>query len=404
MRVGGWTSAGCHRRVSRSSRRAHEARSSCRPVSTPGRRSSISSRAPHPSRNQTIAPARTSIGTSVNKAGSGLTRGISDMIAPGLHMTLWIRRGVVTLVLLAGASVSALDQQGGGRGGGRGGVEEEDVILPNGKSQKDEILKAEFQQNLKDAAELADLAEQLKIDLEKNDRYILSMATLKKTDDIEKLARRIRARLRHNSHIPLLAPGGANPAGGSTGEDAGRGAARLRRLAELETRTRLAGDRPRGRSGRGYRFACAGIGYRGGECDPERHRGPGTRLHRRPRQLSRGGVLRHLAGAGFVGGGRRARRFAQGGDRYQPYLRGELHPRPRAVDLGPRQQADGGETVRRRTQPGVAARVGWRQRVDASPLAGATQTRRVPPLHRLRDQFAGVFALLLDPAHKVRCQ
>jgi hypothetical protein len=113
-------------------------------------------------------------------------------------MTLWIRRGVVTLVLLAGASVSALDQQGGGRGGGRGGVEEEDVILPNGKSQKDEILKAEFQQNLKDAAELADLAEQLKIDLEKNDRYILSMATLKKTDDIEKLARRIRARLRHN--------------------------------------------------------------------------------------------------------------------------------------------------------------------------------------------------------------
>ena len=113
-------------------------------------------------------------------------------------MTLWIRRAVVTLVLLAGASVSALDQQGGGRGGGRGGVEEEDVILPNGKSQKDEILKAEFQQNLKDAAELADLAEQLKIDLEKNDRYILSMATLKKTDDIEKLARRIRARLRHN--------------------------------------------------------------------------------------------------------------------------------------------------------------------------------------------------------------
>ncbi len=111
-------------------------------------------------------------------------------------MTLWIRRGVVTLVLLAGATVSALDQQGGGRGGR--GAEEEDVILPNGKLQKDEILKAEHRQNLKDAAELADLAEQLKIDLEKNDRYILSMATLKKTDDIEKLARRIRSRLRHN--------------------------------------------------------------------------------------------------------------------------------------------------------------------------------------------------------------
>ena len=116
-------------------------------------------------------------------------------------MILWIRRGAVALVLLAGVSVYALQQQqGGGRGGTRrgGAAEEEDVILPSGKSQKEEILKAEHQQNLKDAAELADLAEQLKIELEKNDRYILSMATLKRTDDIEKLAKRIRARLLHN--------------------------------------------------------------------------------------------------------------------------------------------------------------------------------------------------------------
>jgi len=100
----------------------------------------------------------------------------------------------VALVLLAGVSVYAL-QQGGG--GGRDDAEE-DVILPNGKSQKEEILKAEHRQNIKDAADLATLAEQLKIDLEKNDRYVLSIATLKKTDDIEKLAKRIRARLRHN--------------------------------------------------------------------------------------------------------------------------------------------------------------------------------------------------------------
>jgi hypothetical protein len=113
-------------------------------------------------------------------------------------MTLWIRRGVVAVVLLAGVSVYALQQEGGGRGGRRGGAEEDDVILPSGKLQKDEILKAEHRQNLKDAAELAELAEQLKIDLEKSDRYVLSMATLKKTDDIEKLAKRIRARLRHN--------------------------------------------------------------------------------------------------------------------------------------------------------------------------------------------------------------
>ena len=115
-------------------------------------------------------------------------------------MRLWIRRGVVAaaLILLAGASVFAFQQTGRG-GGRRGGVgDEEEVVLPNGKSQREEILKAEHQQNIKDAAELADLAEQLKIDLEKNDRYVLSMATLKKTDDIEKLAKRIRARMRHN--------------------------------------------------------------------------------------------------------------------------------------------------------------------------------------------------------------
>lgn len=114
-------------------------------------------------------------------------------------MKLWIRRGMVSVILLAGASVYAL-QQGppGGRGAGRRGGEEEDVVLPNGKLQKDEILRAEHQQNLKDAAELSELAEQLKIELEKNDRYVLSLATLKKTDDIEKLAKRIRARLRHN--------------------------------------------------------------------------------------------------------------------------------------------------------------------------------------------------------------
>jgi hypothetical protein len=82
------------------------------------------------------------------------------------------------------------------RGGRRGG-EDEDVTLPSGKSQRDEILKAEHVQNMKDASDLADLAQQLKLDLEKNDRYVVSMATLKKTDDIEKLAKRIRSRLRH---------------------------------------------------------------------------------------------------------------------------------------------------------------------------------------------------------------
>ena len=97
--------------------------------------------------------------------------------------------------LAAGLVASAIPQRGGRGGGAQGG--EEEVTLPNGKSQKDEILKAEHQQNLKDAADLMDLAQQLKLDLEKNDRYVVSLATIKKTDEIEKLAKRIRGRLRH---------------------------------------------------------------------------------------------------------------------------------------------------------------------------------------------------------------
>jgi hypothetical protein len=72
-----------------------------------------------------------------------------------------------------------------------------DVQLPNGKSQRAEILKAERLQNIKDAAEIVELAKDLQQELEKNESYVLSMTSIKKTDEIEKLAKRIRGRLRH---------------------------------------------------------------------------------------------------------------------------------------------------------------------------------------------------------------
>jgi len=73
---------------------------------------------------------------------------------------------------------------------------QEDPKLPDGRSQKEAILKADHEQSLKDAALLMKLSEELKIDLEKNDRHVLSVATLKKLDDIEKVARRIRGRMK----------------------------------------------------------------------------------------------------------------------------------------------------------------------------------------------------------------
>jgi hypothetical protein len=71
----------------------------------------------------------------------------------------------------------------------------DNIRLPNGKLQRDEILKADQERNLADAAELARLAAEVKEDIEKNDRYIVSVKTLKKLDDIAKLTRNIHGRL-----------------------------------------------------------------------------------------------------------------------------------------------------------------------------------------------------------------
>ena len=48
------------------------------------------------------------------------------------------------------------------------------------------------------AAQLVDLSKELQQEIEKNESYVLSLGTLKKTDEIEKLVKRIRSRLRHN--------------------------------------------------------------------------------------------------------------------------------------------------------------------------------------------------------------
>jgi hypothetical protein len=68
---------------------------------------------------------------------------------------------------------------------------------PNGKLQQDEILKADHQKDLKDVAQLIELAGQLKLELEKNDQHVLSISSLKKTEEIEKLAKHIHSRLVH---------------------------------------------------------------------------------------------------------------------------------------------------------------------------------------------------------------
>jgi hypothetical protein len=76
------------------------------------------------------------------------------------------------------------------------GVPPEDTRLPNGKLQRDAIVKADYDSNLKDARELNDLVKSFELDLEKSDAFVLSLGLLKKLDDMEKITKRIRGRMR----------------------------------------------------------------------------------------------------------------------------------------------------------------------------------------------------------------
>lgn len=72
---------------------------------------------------------------------------------------------------------------------------ENDRRLPNGKSWSISMAKEEHEHALKDAGDLINLAQQLKAELEKSGNYVVPLSTVKKTEDIEKLAKRIRSRL-----------------------------------------------------------------------------------------------------------------------------------------------------------------------------------------------------------------
>lgn len=73
---------------------------------------------------------------------------------------------------------------------------DEDQKLPNGKSQKDAIAKQEHQQALKDTNDLIAVAQQLKDELQKAGDYVVPLSSVKKTEEIERLARKIRGRLK----------------------------------------------------------------------------------------------------------------------------------------------------------------------------------------------------------------
>jgi hypothetical protein len=74
--------------------------------------------------------------------------------------------------------------------------ESQERRLPDGRSQNDAIAKQRHEEALKDARQLVTLAEQVRDEVEKAGRFVVPITTIKKTEEIEKLARKIRGRLK----------------------------------------------------------------------------------------------------------------------------------------------------------------------------------------------------------------
>jgi len=74
--------------------------------------------------------------------------------------------------------------------------DEEGPRLPNGRSQFDAILQDDHEKNLADLNRIVKLVEEVKIDMEKNDRFVLSIAALKKLQEVEELSKKVRDRMK----------------------------------------------------------------------------------------------------------------------------------------------------------------------------------------------------------------
>ncbi len=68
--------------------------------------------------------------------------------------------------------------------------------LPNGKTQIDEILKADHAKSLEDLKQITEISQALAAEMEHDTSHVLSLSSIRKTEEIEKLARRIRGRMR----------------------------------------------------------------------------------------------------------------------------------------------------------------------------------------------------------------
>jgi len=111
------------------------------------------------------------------------------------------------VVFAAGLLLAAWGQRGGGRGVTAGDLPE---LPPPAAVSSVDIgrAKAEREQNLKDATRLAELAEKVRHDLEGSSSFTLSISTIKNTEELEKLSRKLHSRLKSGTPRPDQTPEG----------------------------------------------------------------------------------------------------------------------------------------------------------------------------------------------------
>lgn len=141
-----------------------------------------------------------------------MNRGSKDSIVPSVCGAMLLAMMVLS---------SAPGQRGGNVGGGGGGDDYTSIGRgaagmdrnPSGQeptqpasSNPDVKAKLDHEQNIKDAARLAQLAEEVKQDLESSREFTLSVASLKNSEEMEKLSKKLHDRLKADSASAPKAP------------------------------------------------------------------------------------------------------------------------------------------------------------------------------------------------------
>ena len=105
------------------------------------------------------------------------------------------KRLMVAVLFLVALSTAA-GQRGGG--GGAAGLKPQNQDQEPSPTNNSDIAKAKAdrEQNIKDAARLAQLAAEVKQALENGSEFTLSVASLQKAEEMEKLSKKLRGRMK----------------------------------------------------------------------------------------------------------------------------------------------------------------------------------------------------------------